>query len=133
LGRLYIKHQDIGLQGEPHLLAGLAYSRKDDPARRDAGPHGTIQLPTRHDIGSASEVGEELQGRDVGVRLHRKADQVGDVGERLVKDLEVVRECRVAIQIERGANLLGYPLDRHLFAHKMIIAILEMMHAALSS
>jgi hypothetical protein len=37
-------------------------------------------------------------------------------------------ERGVAIEIERGADLLGDPTDRHLFAHELIATILKMMH-----
>src|SRR4030095_17044138 len=79
------------------------------------------------DAGAPGDHG--AQHGEVGVRLHREADDVLAPLEGLVEHLEVALERRVAVDVGRCAYLLGDAGEGDGFAVQLVAAVVEMMHA----
>ena len=116
LGGLQVEQQDVRLEGRLDLLGLFAHPGIDDLGRVHPGRQRPVEFAAGDDVGPGPQPGEEPQNRQVGVGLHREADDMGKVGERGVEDLEMMGQGAGAVKIKRRAHLLGDLLHRHVFA-----------------
>ena len=128
LGGLQVEQQDVGLEGRFDLLRLLAHPGVDDFARVHAGLPGPIQFTPGDDVRPGSQPGKEPQNGQVGIGLHREADDMGKLRERGVKDLEVLGQGRGAVYVKRRAHRLGNVAHRHVFAEEFTCLVIEVMH-----
>ena len=56
------------------------------------------------------------------------ADQRLDLGESLLDRLQLPDESRLAVDVERRPELIGQPGDREVFAVKVAVAVVEVVH-----
>ena len=80
------------LERKRNFTFGLADAREDAFARVAARRDDALQLARAHDVKTRAQIGERAQDGEVGVRLHRKADEVIHRRERAVKLLEMIRQ-----------------------------------------
>src|SRR5579884_2383638 len=125
LGRLDVEHQDALLERVGDLLGGLADAREHDAPRVGSGAQRLPELAARHDVEAGARAREEVEDREVVVRLHREADEVRRAGERGVEGVEGSEQRRAAVDVERGAVALGEPRERDLLAAKLAVAVDE--------
>ena len=75
-----------------------------------------VKFAPGDDVSPGPHPAKQPQNRQVGVGLHREADDMGKFGERGVEDLEMMRQGAGAVEVKRRAHLLGNPAHRHVFA-----------------
>ncbi len=115
---------------EGDLFFRLAHPGEDDLARVAAGLQRAEQLALADDVDAAAQSREGAEDRQIGIALHRVADQVRNPGEGFVEDLEVPRQGRVRVDVDRRADRLGDLGDGDLFGVEDVFLVLEVVHGA---
>ena len=90
LGGFQVEGQDAGLQGRPDFVGPFAHPGVDDLSRVHPGRQGPVEFAPGDDVRPGPQPGEEPQDGQVGVGLHREADEMGKAVERGLEDPEVV-------------------------------------------
>ena len=123
--------EDAFVDRERELARGLADAGEHDLLRRNAGRARAPELAFRHHVGAGAELGERLDHRLVGIRLHGVADERVHVGEGAGEYLVVAPQRRGRVAIERGADRAGEidEIDRLGVQHA--VAIGEVVHGTL--
>ena len=73
-------------------------------------------------------LGHQLQDAQVRVGLHRVADQGLDLGEGVLKGLELTDEGGRRVDVKRRAEPLGQLGGGHVFAVQFGVAVVEGFH-----
>src|SRR4029077_8662354 len=89
-----------------------------------------LEFALRYDVGTGAEVGEGLDHRLVGIRLHRVADERAHVGEGIDEHLVMPRQRRGRIAIERGGDGPREINEIDRLGVKDAVAVGEMVHSA---
>ena len=116
LGGLQVEQQDVRLEGRLDLLGLFAHPGIDDFRRVHPGRQRPVEFAAGDDVRPGAQPAEQPQNRQVGVGLHREADDMGKLGEGGVEDPVVMRQGAGAIEIKRRAHLRGDFSHRHVFA-----------------
>ena len=74
-----------------------------------------VEFASRDDVKAAAELGDGVEHSDIRIRLHCKADQVVQFGQRSVQTRVMTGDGALGINIERRAVLLGEGLKRDVF------------------
>ena len=133
LGGFHIEQQDAGLQGRPDLLGALAHPGIDDAPRFHPGRQGPAQFPAGDDVRPASQAGQQAQDGQVGVGLHREADDMGEAPEGGREHPEVVSQGGGAVKIKRGSHPGGDQAHRDVFTVEFAGLVVEVVHRSLSA
>ena len=120
--------EDAFIDGERELGRRLADAGEHDLVRRDAGGARALELASRYHVGAGAEIGQRLDHRLVGVRLHGVADERLHVGEGVGEHLVMPLQRRGRIAIERGADRLREINEIDRLGVQHAVAIGEMMH-----
>ena len=127
---LDVELADAVAEGELHLGPGLADAGEDDALAGDAGGAGAAVLALRDHVHAGAERGHQAEDREVGVGLHRVADQVVEAGERLLEDPVVAGEGGGGVDVEGRADRGGDLGERHVLGVELAAAIEEVVHQA---
>src|SRR5580765_1660053 len=100
----------------PHLLARFAYARKHDALPMYPNPLQMLQLAARNNIKPATKASEIFQNRQIAVRFHSKAKRMRQGRKASVKLTINIANSRLAINISRRSNFVGYLAKRNIFA-----------------
>ena len=112
---LDVEAHHAGLQRTQHLGACLADAREHDLRRGRARGERALELAERDDVEAAAGLGEGLQHREAGVRLHRIADQVIAARQRTLPRGHSLAHGRLRIGVQRRAELGGQRRQRAMF------------------
>ncbi len=129
LGGLQVEQQDARLEGRLDLLGLFAHPGIDDFGRVHPGRQGPVEFAAGDDVGPGAQPGEEPQDGQVGVGLHREADDMGKVGKGGVEDPEVMGQGAGAVKVKGGAHRRGDFTHRHVFAVEFTGLVVEVMHS----
>jgi hypothetical protein len=124
-GGLDVEHEDAGGERPRHLVARLADTGEDDPARVGAGALGAEELAARDDVEAAALARERAQDRQGIVRLDGVADEVGKRRQGAVVGAVRVAQRGEAVDVRRRADLVGDPRERDVLAAERSIALRE--------
>ncbi len=83
---LHIVKKDAGSKGKGNFVRRLAYPGEDHLGGVASSPEDPVELSSGDDVEASAELGEQLQHRQVGVRLDRVGHQAVLVGEALGHD-----------------------------------------------
>ncbi len=128
LAGLDVEAADARQQRLLHLGHGLADAREHDLARIAAGLEHARQLAARDDVEAGAELRQHLQHREVRVGLDRVAHEVLMPGQRAVEGVEVARERRARVDVQRRAVAAREFGQRHVLGVQLAAAVLEMVH-----
>ena len=109
---------------------GLAEPGEHDLVGGDAGQPRALELAAGHHVGAGAELGQRLDHRLVGIRLHGVADERVHVGEGAGEHLVVPRQRRGRIAIERRADARRQRVETDRLGVEHAVAIIEVMHRA---
>ena len=87
-----------------------------------------LELAAGDDIGAGPELGERLDHRLVGIRLHGVADQRVHIGEGAGEHVVVARQRRGRIAVERRADGIRDRIEAHALGVEHAVAIVEVVH-----
>jgi hypothetical protein len=111
---------------------GLADAGEHDLARIAAGLQHARQLAARDDVEARAQFRQHLQHGQARVGLDRVAHEVLMRGQRLVERMEVPRQCRPRIDVQRRAVAASELGQRHVLGVQLAVAVLEVVHYGLS-
>ena len=120
--RFDVEAANAGRQRGLHLGRGLADTREDGLRRIAASGDDPLELAAGDDVEAASRPRQQIQHREVGVRLHRVADEVRRTGEGSVEGAEALFERGARIDVARRAEALGDRRERHAFGVELAAA-----------
>ena len=113
--RFDVEAQDAGGQRLAHLGLGLAHPGEDHFARIAPGRDHPLQLAARHDVEAAAETREQIEDREIRVRLHGIANEVRTIAQCVLEGQKGRGQCRARIHIARRAEARGDLGQRYLF------------------
>ncbi len=126
--RFDVEAQDVVRQREAHLRFALADTGKDDPLRRTAGSEHARKLAAGDDVEAAAEPREQIEYREIAVRLRRVADQRIGPGEGLRVGAPGGGQRDARIHEARRADRVGDGRERDRFGAEHAVAIVEGIH-----
>jgi hypothetical protein len=125
---LHVEAQDSGGERGAHLGFGLAHPGEDSLRRGAAGGEHPRQLATRYDIEAGAKPGKQVEDGEVGICLHRVADQHVPPGASRGEFVPCGLEGGPRVDVARRAELLGDGLERHRFDAQCPVAQRQRVH-----
>ena len=123
-----VEAEDVFVEPQRHLGAGLADAGKNDLVGGHAGGAGAAQFALGDDVHARAQTRQGREHRLVGVGLHRVADERRAIGEGGGEDFEVSLDGGAGIAIERRADLVGDSLEIDFLGMQRAAAIGEIVH-----
>ena len=128
---LGIKTVDALVDGIFDLFTGLANTSKGALTRIPTSLDHPAQLASGYNIKTTALIHQQLQHRQVRVRLDRIFDTVVEPRQCLVEPTVVVTDRRRAINISGGTMLISQASQINILAMKRTILIMKRVHALL--
>ncbi len=130
--RFDVEAQDAVLEREAHFIGALAHARKNHLVRIAAGSDHAQQFTARDDVETGAFARQQVQDGQVGIGLHRVADQRVAPGAGVGKGVEVLQQRGLGIDIGRGAELFGDAGQGRAFGVQHAVQVKEVRHDLLS-
>ena len=130
---LDVEHEYALLERIGDLIVRLSHPGEDDLLGRHPRLDPPEELSPRNDVESSAEFREKPQDGEIRIALHREANQMRNPRERLVERAEMPYQRLVAIDIKRGAHLLGEPGHSHPLGVEHTVFVLKLVHVFLST
>ncbi len=125
---LDVEALDARFERHAHLRFRFAHAGEDHPIGAPAGREHARELPARDDVEARAHAGEKVEDREVGVRLHRVADEVVEPGEPLVEVAEGGFDRGARVDVARRAEAPRDLLERDAFEAQLARDALERAH-----
>ena len=126
--RFDVEAAHADLERALHLRARLADAGEHDPRGVAAGGQHPFELAARHDVEARAAPGEQVDDRQVGVRLQRVADEHLAAGRRTREFVEGRGDGRLRIDPGGRAEALGDVGKRDVFGQQPMLAVVEGFH-----
>ena len=126
--RLHVEAVDPCGERGSHLVGGLADAGEDDLSGFAARGEDTRELAPRDDVEAAAGPREQVEHREVRIRLDRIADEMRDAGEGRVEFAEAALDRGARVDEARRAEPLRDRGQRHVLGAELAVAELEPAH-----
>ena len=123
-----VKAMDAQLQRAGHLCRLFADPGKNNVGRVATGGDDAIQFTAGDDVETRTQPGQHIEHGQVGVRLHRVADQVIGASERLLILDKGGFQCRPRIDVTGCAMRGSNGADGDIFGIQAALTIRERSH-----
>lgn len=131
--RFDVEAQDVVRQRQAHFLDALADARKNHFARIAAGCEHAQQFAARDDVEAGALAREQVEDRQVGIGLHRVADECVAPRASVGVGAEIGQQRRLRIHIGGRAELRGDAGQGGAFGVQHAGVVREMRHGRIST